>query len=42
MGDMADHLNEIGEDQWIRHLNGECIDLCPYCDDEEKELNHGT
>jgi hypothetical protein len=42
MGDIADHLTEQGEDQWHRHLHGQCgEDPCQYCEeDEAAEINH--
>ena len=40
MGDMADWINEQGEDDYYDHLNGHKnfpADNCPYCNEEEKK-----
>lgn len=37
MGDAADYEFETGMDGYIAHLNGECDEFCPYCDDENGE-----
>ena len=48
MGDMADYLNEQGEDMWIDHINGHEAfpryyqyhsDDCPYCQEEERKAD---
>jgi hypothetical protein len=38
MGDMADALNEAGEELWLLHLSGQCgEDRCPYCEGDDDE-----
>jgi len=36
VGDIADYVNEQGEDLWFDHLAGHpnFPDICPYCEDE--------
>jgi len=35
MGDIADYINEQGEDMWLAHINGNCFEDCIYCETEE-------
>lgn len=36
MGDMSEQAIDEGQEQWWRHLNGDCgEDPCPYCEAEE-------
>jgi hypothetical protein len=37
MGDMADYYIEQGEDMWFAHLNGNCLQDCIYCEEEDTE-----
>ncbi len=34
MGEIADYITEQGEDMWLAHHEGRCLEDCIYCEEE--------
>lgn len=38
MGDAADYFDETGIAAWEAHKRGECEMCCPYCAEDDEEI----